>query len=525
MPTETNTNTTAATAADDGTPSVAAAAKGGDGGNNYGLSSSSSDSDDDVHNKADDDDGDNQSGTKGQDDDDGNGDESNDPLSDENIKKMSVDLDVLMVLLQDEGKLGKPNKKDGTRHYEYPQLKTLAGKYYDKFKEMKNMFPFSANKSRETNAILVCLVNLRQHMDKHRVLPSLLAHLKNHTGEKVFVLNNDETGGQQPLITACHSHFSNRQVKQQGQRNGSVAIRVVYCLCHPSIRAAAAYFLANKKSRDDLDQATGTTRQAFGELVYALHRNAELEIERPDVMDLPNHDPRKLLDPLTVDLNRKWKWILETWENYVRPKYKKVLVKWNKLTGNGDRTLKNFVNYCNVNRDNSGLPVVWLVWVYYIDMQAHFLLASAAGHRPPAFVAKEAGFGNGDGDGDGETLFDNSSDNFAGEVDSLRTPRSGSSKKARLEEGLEQLAEHRQKLSSLVSKLDERMAVQTTQAKDPLLDGYAQIEKLNEAKTSIADDDDFTPNTKAKLVSKFTERKKSIAQKLINDSEATEAET
>lgn len=138
---------------------------------------------------------------------------------------------------------------------------------------------------------------------------------------------------------------------------------------------------------------------------------------------------------------------------------------------------------------------------------------------------KEAGFGNGDGDGDGETLFDNSSDNFAGEVDSLKTPRSGSSKKARLEDGLEQLAEHRQKFSSLVSKLESRMDAQTTQAKDPLLDGYAQIEKLNEAKTSIAEDDDFTPNTKAKLVSKFTERKKSIAQKLINDSEATEAET
>ena len=183
--------------------------------------------------------------------------EDDDFLSEENLKKLFIDVKDLIVALQDEGKAGKP--KDGAPPtYRWPKLTPIATKYYELFKKKKTkIIPLTANASRDKQAILSCIIRSQKHMDMVNVLPSLMQHVRNKNVEKVFIINNDVTGGQRLLITNCYSFFSSRVVKQQGMRNGSIAIRVAYCLCHPSLRAAAMYWLANKKTRDDLDQPTG----------------------------------------------------------------------------------------------------------------------------------------------------------------------------------------------------------------------------------------------------------------------------
>ncbi len=429
-----------------------------------------------------------------------------DTLSDEDMDELFLDLKVLMPLLQDEGRQGKP-KKDGSAIYEYPQLKKLAGLYYRKFEKKKKKIPLTSNKARDMQVILSVIERTRKHWDRINVHPTLLQHIKNQNVEKVFIIGNDVTGGQRVPITG-------KMMKQQGQRDGSLAIRVVYCLCHHSLRDAAVYWLANRKVRGDLDLPSNTSKQSFGELLLVLFKDKMLQIERPDVMDLDNHDPRRLLDPHAVDLEREWKWLLDTWDEYIKPKYKKVMLKWNKTdTGNGDRTLKNFVNYCNISKNRAGLPTVWLVWVYFIDMQSHFLLASVAGARPPDLVFKEAGFGN-NGEADADGGIDFSSNAFA--PDSFQTP---STKKARIEASLEGLKARGEKLDSIMCKIDERLDAQKPK-EDSFFEQYGQIQKLTEAKASIEADDDFTPTTKAKFISLVKEKKTSIAKKLISKEES-----
>ena len=40
------------------------------------------------------------------------------------------------------------------------------------------------------------------------------------------------------------------------------------------------------------------------------------------------------------------KWFMGTWKDYIRPKYKRALDRWNKETGGGDGKAVNFINYC-----------------------------------------------------------------------------------------------------------------------------------------------------------------------------------
>jgi len=445
-------------------------------------------------------------------------DNETDFLSDEDMKKLILDVKDFIVPLQDPGKVGKQKKGGGAAEYQYPKLTALAKKYFDLFKKTK-LITLSTNATRDKKAILGCILKSRSHMDVFNVNPRLSQHIQGKNAEKIYVIGNDDTGGQKIFITACYSYFSSKVVKQQSLRNGSVAVRVAFCLCHPSLRAAALYWLENRKIRDDLDQAAGTTEEAFGELLLKLYKDATLRIDRPDVMDLPNHDPGKKIDPHSCDFERAVQWIIETWEDYVKPKYKKVLIKWNKLTGNGDRTLPNFINYCNISKDGTGAPITWLVWVYAIDMKADFLLASVSGKRPPGFNSKEAGFGGGGDDVD--VSFDNSSNDFGN--DSYFTP--GKNKKARIDASIASMEERGQKVESLVNKLDSLVSKKLEKEEpkgDPLIEGYAKIEELNKARDSIKADDDFTPNTKEKLLSAFKSRKKDIANDLISKMSVTE---
>ena len=180
--------------------------------------------------------------------------------------------------------------------------------------------------------------------------------------------------------------------KPASQRNPSLAVRIVSCLCHSSIRGGVVNYLKGRKSRGELDSSYSTSL-ALGEVILKLFESDDLVIDMPDMMDLPNHDPNHSITPEECEyMGRTAEWILATWNTYIKPKYKKVLTKWYKQTGGGGRELEDFVNYCVLNH---GSPVaVWLAWVYAIDHDANFILASVSAGRPPQFISgnQEAGF-------------------------------------------------------------------------------------------------------------------------------------
>jgi hypothetical protein len=88
--------------------------------------------------------------------------------------------------------------------------------------------------------------------------------------------------------------------------------------------------------------------------------------------------------PAIFEHSRSPQWLKDTWEMYLRPKYKKALDKWNKQTGGGDGNPTEFINYSGGDR--------WLVWLFCKDLEANFLLAGNAAGRMPAHLQLEAGF-------------------------------------------------------------------------------------------------------------------------------------
>ena len=310
--------------------------------------------------------------------------EDRNPLSPGNLSRLFISTEEFVRGLQDDGKMSKRNIM------QYPKCKKLALELYAHWKTT-GLMNLGANKSRDGAVILSKIIQQRKHIDKIGVLPQLLPFAGDWDSDKMYLISNDETGGQRALISLCAAHYGMQQKKQESQRTPSLAICVVYCLCHPSLRKAAIFYLANRKNRGAMDQSI-PSEIGFGELVLALFQQSDLDIPWPSVMDTDNHDPGLTIDPSDCNYqDRDVAWILGTWTEYVKPKYKKVLTNWFKETGNGNRRLDNFINYTHKASGN-GEPVPWLVWLYAIYMQSHFILASVSKGQPPEFVCKEAGF-------------------------------------------------------------------------------------------------------------------------------------
>jgi len=323
-------------------------------------------------------------------------DDDDEPLSETNLPKITVDTATFVEQLQEVGEM---NTNKSPPVMEYKELTKLVNAIYNKFKSSK-LIDLPKNKSRTIKKMLGMLVHLRNHMDVHEVLPELRAHLPStSTNEKMYLIDNNASGGQERYVSNLVAKFG--KSKPASQRNPSLAIRIVICLCHQSVRAGVVNYLKGRRSRGELDSSYSTSL-ALGEVILKLFESDDLVIDRPDMMDLPNHDPNHSITPEECDyMNRTAQWILDTWNTYIKPKYKKVLTKWYKQTGGGGRELEDFVNYCVLNH---GSPVaVWLAWVYAIDHEADFILASVSAGRPPQFISgnQEAGFEGTSSNGDG----------------------------------------------------------------------------------------------------------------------------
>ena len=187
-----------------------------------------------------------------------------DPLSPANFPKTILDIKSFMENLQDEGKMSKGEPKEMV----YPRVKKLAGLLHTKWLKT-NLIQFEANKSRAYKAVVGIIISLCLHMDLVSVLPALKIYASGKNAEKMYVLLNDDTGGQRKLVHAAIKFFHSKQNVTIGQRNPSLAVRVAWCICHDTVQKAAIYWRANKKTRSDLDQCHSATL-AFGDVLLKL---------------------------------------------------------------------------------------------------------------------------------------------------------------------------------------------------------------------------------------------------------------
>ena len=418
-------------------------------------------------------------------------DDMDDLFSVENIQKLSVPTKDFMTNLQDEGRLSKGEN----RQMEYPKIKKLAGLIYRSIKDEVDGVP--KNQTTATKAITNAIVRRRIQMDVSSVLPDLHSYVKK-TADQMYIVANEADGGQHHIIKQCFAYFNSRLKKNKSKRTPSVGIRLASALMDPSIREEVAKYLAGRRSRDDQNQSDKPELN-FWQKVLDIFSKITLFVPRPDVMDREDVDPMNKLDPNSCDFkNRDAKWLKETWDTYLKPIYKKVLIKWFKDTGGGPRTLDNFVNYCTIQ----GKTHEWLVWVYAMDEKNDLLLGSRSGAgRASSLLRLEAGYEDAN-EGD----------------DAFKTPAK-SAKKAKSAKLAEQLETSQTLVQDLLGVMKERASAT---AVDPIDQGFQKMEKIDAHKRRVEVDEDHTPNSKEALLRVLKKRKKIEGKKIIELSKEDE---
>jgi hypothetical protein len=76
-------------------------------------------------------------------------------------------------------------------------------------------------------------------------------------------------------------------------------------------------------------------------------------------------------------------WVWSTWVSYIKPKYSKALINWNKRTGNGSVLSEEFQKYACFK---------WLVGIYLKDEESGFLHSASSNPYIPRRLSFEAWF-------------------------------------------------------------------------------------------------------------------------------------
>ena len=299
--------------------------------------------------------------------------------------------DTFMKALQDPG---EKNLKNNEMSYK-PLMKalsrvqkTLALKYL-KFGVPKNITDC------KKQLVLACIRN-RKSRDKGLVSENLRKYALPGS-DSVFIINDDEEqGGFQIALDSCLQHWEGQKKRSFDSRSPGDACRLASILLLPNHRDAVSKIMSNKRDRLMQDQSSCPIK-AFYEVVAQDFCNVAYNAKLPNKFTLiQGHET---IDPNDIDritlAGRDGAWMRSTWEDYLRPKYRKVLERWFSTTGGGSGLIENFQDYCKNER--------WLTYVFMIDAEMNFLLASNAQTLVPDELCNESGYykkARNDSDGD-----------------------------------------------------------------------------------------------------------------------------
>ena len=222
-------------------------------------------------------------------------------------------------------------------------------------------------------------------------------------------------------------------------------------MLHPKFRSEVGAFFA-KRSRKRQDQSIDPDQALFEELLAEGFNNNEFfveELDPSDYAEMPLSERSKWNpnDPSLTENGRDAAWLIETWEKYVKPKYKTALHYWDKQTGNGAPHPNQFYMYSQGN--------AWLQWIFLIDKKANFLLACNTKGSMPNHLQMESGVPE---DIDGEEV----------EVVAPRTVRKRKARQVELENELEEAKKIRESIGSVFDKVVVFLDQQNTKAITPV---------------------------------------------------------
>jgi hypothetical protein len=304
------------------------------------------------------------------------------------VEGLYPDSEEIATALQDVGKRETVKRKgrDITRQ-KYPLIEKLARKLYSNIqKECNNPDGLTKNVHRGAQALYKELVLLRKHVDVTET--NVFFHSFGEDG-KVFLITNDPKHSGVDVAIGNFQSATQATLKiKNAARTCNDGLRVACILLDPKHRDSVCGIMSKKKTRAKMD-IPGDYVNNFYQLVLEDFASPQYIASPPGdryYNDFPEEE-KGSWDPNSTsifELERSVEWVRDTWESYVRPKYKKALDKWNKDTGGGDGSPTSFIDYCAGDR--------WLVWVFCKDVDTNFLLAGNAGGRMPNHLQLEAGF-------------------------------------------------------------------------------------------------------------------------------------
>ena len=214
----------------------------------------------------------------------------------------------------------------------------------------------------------------RSHKDVTETHPFFHPYAKDG---RVYLIKNDATNCGldlplqrfQELVESLLQQKNSDRTSNDGLRLGSILLDNQY-------RGSVAGIMTKKKDRKKSDIPGDPTTHFFEMVLKEAYMKPEYKVAPPAKCcynEFPEEEKAKWdpNDPTILDHSQNGVLLRATWEEYLRPKYKRALDRWNKDTGGGDGTATSFINFCGADR--------WLVYLFCKDLEANFLLASSAG--------------------------------------------------------------------------------------------------------------------------------------------------
>jgi hypothetical protein len=400
----------------------------------------------------------------------------------------------IVTAMQDLGKkhVVKQKGREVTVH-KYPLVDRLAGKIYSSILALyNNPEGLTKNKTRGRQFIYKDIVQSRRHRDISETDPFF--HQFGKDG-KVFLITNDT---RHAGIDVCIQNFQ-RSIEQQlmqknTARTSQDGLRLGCILLDTQFRSSVAGIMTKRKDRKKSDIQGDPTDHFFEKILQECFSNADYVATPPSEMYLndfpidevgawdPNH-------PSTFEHERNTAWLRATWEEYLRPKYKKALDRWNKDTGGGDGTPLSFIDFCGGDR--------WLLYLFCKDIDANFLLANNAGGRIPRHLQVESGFNE--------------------DVSSLGEDVSGSASKrvVALEDELSEYKKQRKEISGAMDKLVGYLDSKKDRNQNDSMDRY--IKQAADYSEKMQDQNalnTMSPDSKEVYVNALKTRRKDVLKKM-----------
>jgi hypothetical protein len=413
--------------------------------------------------------------------------------------------------LQDPGK--KVMKiMNGTRQpvTTFPLIQKLCTKIYQSIRTIYNPDGLTKNATRGRESLAATILMARKLQDVTTLDPFFHKFAKN--GQVYILTNNPDHSGLDIVIKEFQGSIIDSLRKAKTSRTSNDGLRLALTMLDSKYRESVSTIMTHRKDRKHSDISGDFVLHFFEQLLVESFQNQSYRPPQAarslfgdiDPEELDNWDPN---DPKIFDVERSGEWLLETWKQYVRRKYKAGLDRWNKETGGGNGHAWSFVNYCDKDAR-------WLVAVFLQDKSANFLLASNAGGRMPVHMQLEYGF---------EQTTEISSLEPSSSADEQQgTTTTTKINKVKRDMDNERLETKKMKseITTTFSKLSSYCDEKMNKEKDPRKELLDEVIKMNQAINDVESLGTMSPNTRETYVTSLQlERKRLIdnLSKLVRD--------